>query len=547
MMVGELQLRYGDKTMKTASKVNSKAVAILRISSLRQEENTSHALQEKETRRYCEATGLDLVRTERIIESAKNSELRKKYRAIFDWAIKTGIKHVVFYKYDRETRNLTDAERTEALARNGIVKIHYVADRKVFDENTPDSEYLNRDLHAVISKNYVRDLSTKVNSAMKAKAESGWFPSNHVPLGYTTQRLKNDSGRDRKTGSIVIRDPDTRKVKQVQREFELRASGLSIDRIRDQIVKEGFISPEQISKYRKSAIHYRLTDPFYYGYFRWQGTVYKGNHEIIIPTQVLDQVRRNSGKRGQGKRSKGVFGGGWLKCAKPDCGCVIIFDPKTKLIKETGKERVFPYYHCTNGKKAHTTMKGMNVSEEALWTQFGQAIEGITIPKELAEDIAQAMNETQEKARAAIKKQMADYREALKAIESEEDNLYRDFKRGLIPSEDSYRRQLKHVRNERLRFTHLLEQAQLQLNDAVLETAQSILELAMNAKSRWLKLEASERRSMLDKILSNPTLDGVTVRYEMKKPFAIVSRMASSSNWWANGRPTPSLFPPQKS
>jgi hypothetical protein len=90
------------------------------------------------------------------------------------------------------------------------------------------------------------------------------------------------------------------------------------------------------------------------------------------------------------------------------------------------------------------------------------------------------------------------------------------------------------VKANRLEFTKLLEAATLAITDAGMKTVQSTLELATSAKSRWKMASATERKNLLNQLLSNPILDGLTVRYEIKKPFRVLSEMAVSSEW----RPT---------
>jgi hypothetical protein len=65
----------------------------------------------------------------------------------------------------------------------------------------------------------------------------------------------------------------------------------------------------------------------------------------------------------------------------------------------------------------------------------------------------------------------------------------------------------------------------------VIETAKTVLELATSAKSLWIDRSAYERREFLNKVLSNPILDGLTVRYELKKPFAVLLKMNEKDKW----------------
>lgn len=90
---------------------------------------------------------------------------------------------------------------------------------------------------------------------------------------------------------------------------------------------------------------------------------------------------------------------------------------------------------------------------------------------------------------------------------------------------------LQGLRSERDRFTALMDKAQGEISDAIFVTAKKILELAKNAKELWFKRTMEERRDFLEKILSNRVFDYPSVRYEMKKPFRILSAMALSSNW----------------
>ena len=85
--------------------------------------------------------------------------------------------------YDRETRNLSDAESNEKLVRLDKIVLHYVRDRKVLHKFSPDSDFFLRDIQAVSNKQFVRNLSAKVSDALLAKAEDGNYPGNWPPLG----------------------------------------------------------------------------------------------------------------------------------------------------------------------------------------------------------------------------------------------------------------------------------------------------------------------------------------------------------------------------
>ena len=108
---------------------NNKAIAFLRVSSLGQEGNTSRMTQERDVKSYSSALGLELVEICYLVESAKDSSMRKKYKEKDRWADKNSIRHRIFHRYDREARNLTDNENTETKVRQDKVDLHYALDK----------------------------------------------------------------------------------------------------------------------------------------------------------------------------------------------------------------------------------------------------------------------------------------------------------------------------------------------------------------------------------------------------------------------------------
>lgn len=502
---------------------NNRAVAILRVSSSGQKNGSSPETQLTEATDYCVGLNLNLVKSTKVVESAKASSDRDKYHAAIRDALKQGIRHIVFFMYDRESRNLTDNEQNEILVRQDKIVLHYSNEGKILHKNSPDSDFFVRDINAAANKNFSRVLSAKVRAAMRTKAEGGYFPRNHPPLGYMNQKLKDENGVElkRKT-AMVPNTKEPRKIAQVQREYELRGlQKLSYAAIREQIISEGFIALEKIGSYGISQVESRLKNKFYRGYFDWEEIEYKGKHELIIPAHILRAVDASFGKRYKARTETAIFGNEWLKCS---CGCSVVYDPKVKTNKTTGQAKTYHYYHCTNGKRAHESLKGMAVAEEVIWKKFGEVVEGITISSELAQRIAEGLNETKEKAIEVTRREMASFKEAQRELERKEDALYQDYHAGVIDKE-FFKRNQERIRADRSRYEDLLENRSVAIASAGFDTAQSILELAMSAKTLWENRSVVERRAMLDTILSNPVLDAPTIRYDLKKPFLVLMKI----------------------
>jgi hypothetical protein len=511
---------------------NRKAIAIIRKSSDEQS-SISHETQETEIMNYCRQHGLSLDPKNifRITESAKDSEHRRKYNAAIDAALSRDLRHVLFYMYDREARNLTDAEKNAKLVKADLLCLHYVREQKVLHKGSPSSDFFMRNIHVVMNTQFIENLRVKVVDGMKQKASMGWYPSNNVPLGYSVKRIVDENGRVMKRGATVGISPDEKRVKWVQREFELRAKGYSFRDIRQAIIDEGFVSHEKSAKYRIGAIEQRLKNIFYDGRFLWREIEYDGKHPRIISPELFkaaQRVGRGFYKKRDFGMEHGLFADGFLHCA--ECGCRVIYDPKIKTAKMTGKKTTYHYYHCTNGRMAHVSQLGMNLSEDKIWVQLERAVDAISITPELAKDIAKALNEGQSKTVSNGARKVSELKDAVRQLEAREDQAYDNMERGNIDAE-AYQRLVKRFRAERRDLNFAIHTVESDMKGGFRETALTTLELCKEAKSLYKSRSANERADFIKRLVSNPRLNGATIEFDLKNPFGVLAKINKTENW----------------
>jgi site-specific DNA recombinase len=511
--------------------INKRGLGIVRVSSARQDGNVSHETQEAEIRKYCALHRLELTDIIRLVESAAHGKDRKQYAAAMKRAETQGCRHVLFYVYDRETRNFTDAERNERLVRDDRLVLHYVRESKVLHKGSPDTDFFMRDIQAATNKQFIRALQTKVIDSMEQKAQSGWYPSNSAPLGYIVRRPVDEDGKElRKLPSIIVRDPREKNVRWVKREFELRARGLTLDQIRDKCVAEGLVPPEKLKTYTRAAIEYRIKNPFYRGQFIWRGKEYAGRHELIIPPRTAAlalSVGRRSFQEPRELYGGGIFGGGWIRCA--DCGSTIVYCPAVKILKTTGKRRVWKYYRCANGKRAHASLSGLHVQEHELWPQFDQAVDSITLPAALADSVSRALNRRLAEIAREQGKVTEDAKTRATRLQTREDRLYDDLSAGVIDRE-TYERQLNRFRVERAQLER--DAAMGSKSALISQNAESVLKLCKSAKRLYKGRSDAEKRVFLEKLCLNPTLKSKTIRYDLRKPFSVIATIRETGEWW---------------
>jgi site-specific DNA recombinase len=531
--------------MDWRSYANNKGIGIIRRSHARQIENCSVEIQKAEIQKWADEQGITVCKYIEFIESSKDSAYRKKYNLAMGEAQKSGASHCFFYMPDREARNLTNVEQNQVSVLRGDIVIHYVRDRKILHKYSSESDFQLREFQAVMDKSFSRKLSIRTKDSQAHKIGNGDYPGNKAPLGYIIQKSKDHSGRELKRGATLAIDSSENDRNWVIHEFKLYAEGYSFKAIRDACVDAGFVDSNKLLSYRPSSIEKRIKNPIYFGKFRWEKKIYDGRHKLLMPPDILKAVKsRITGGKVYGKRNfgeNGLFANSWLMCGDANCGCAISYDPKTKIIKTTGREKIYSYYHCANGRGVHGNLKKMNITEERLWERLEKSLDEITITKMFAKQVAEALNQSHSDACAATNAEIDMFDSRLKEIEGRGSKLVDAVLDGLI-DRDQLVQKKSELDSEKNKILERMRIAQLAITGRVSETAKTILELAIDAKSLWKEQSPRERLEFLKLILSNPTWDGVSVRYELKKPFALLREMKGLEDWRPLGNSNPRLL-----
>lgn len=504
------------------------AILLVRISDPKQDKGYSRAAQKQYGLEYCAKNNFELVAEPfDFIETASKPGERSKFDEMMKFIEKFVSKpnrrlHLVVEKKDRLTRNFTSQEQLQALVMQGKLVIHYYKDKKVIDVNVSPADVFNDDIQTAVAKYSSLNTRREVKKGMLQKARAGWLPGK-APLGYVNVRVGTEDRHGRKEAQIHV-DPDHRNVDAVLRIFELRATtSQSYRDIARAVLSEGILSPHKTKHFGKANVANILTNRFYEGEYKKGGEWHKGLHQIFVPAQHLAVAfGKEKGPYAKGKR--GLFSG-FIRCADQQCRCQIIFDPKKRVLK-SGAVSLHTYYRCSDGRDVHRDggQKQVNVTEDTLFDEFLKPVRDISISDRLAHAISALLKRSHEKAIAAHRRTMDGYKQALGALERKEDELYDDLKRSLV-DEATYHRRIQKIRDERCHFTGQLERGQEQIATAFYQTSDKILELAKNAESLWKERTPQERVDFLKSILSNQTLDGVTIGYELQKPFRIVAEM----------------------
>jgi len=516
---------------------NDRAMLICRISDRKQKDGVSLEAQEKGGTAYVEDVGLKLVSTRPFQETAKKSTLRAEFHAAIAEARQAHIKHLVFSFWDRITRNFTDAELLEEMIRDDEITLHVAAGRTVLHAESGDSEFFMFDINVAQAKQDNRLRRRKTIDGMEQRCRNGWYPS-RTPSFYAQQPALDEDGRPKRRGGTVV-GPSEEGRRLVRREMELHLRGFSLEWIREKCVAEGLVPAKYLRTYTPTQIDKHLKNVFYAGLpkphdgfksqFVWRGIWYEGKHEPIFTAEEWEKLKASFGQRKLFKKlqHEGLFGQGPLLLACEACGCKITYAPKTKA---SGVK--YHYYRCADGRRMHrgNGEPQVNVKEDDILDQLVAAVDAIQITDAFAKAVANALNETHRAAMEAKKKSADVYRAEIRTLEEKEDRLFDRFDGGEI-DRDTYDRQLARLRADKTDRFEKLREADTEIDTAYLDTAQDVLELARQAKSLLETRSREEKRDFLARLVWNPRLEGRTVRFDLKKPFAVIAKMRASNDW----------------
>ncbi len=235
------------------------------------------------------------------------------------------------------------------------------------------------------SKYYVDNLAENTKRGLRQKVRRGECPG-RAPLGYIN---------DVRSKTIVV---DTRRSPIVVKAFELYAKGDS--RLQD---IANFLASKNVKTdgglpLKKDQIAKMLTNPFYYGHFRYAGEVYEGKHKPIISKRLFDEVttvfeRRRHRRTTKHNEPKPLCG--LLRCGS--CNMMITGENQVKRQKN-GNVHYYTYYHCTKKRKNTARCPEPHIRQEILDEQLSDLLNEYAMPDSWAMTLNKMLDEDEKKA-----------------------------------------------------------------------------------------------------------------------------------------------------
>jgi site-specific DNA recombinase len=468
------------------------AVIYARVSSREQErEGFSIPAQLKLLQEYAHAQEFNVVREFVDVETAKVTGRKQFAEMVRFLGRDKGCRTVLAEKTDRLYRNFRDSVTLEDLE----VEIHFPKEGSVVGRNAKSQANLIHGIHLVLARNYSQNLREEVMKGMQQKAEQGIYPG-RPPFGY----------RNNKGERTIELDPE--KAPVIRRLFELYATGShSLSSLRQAL------SVEFGTRITRTYLGAVLNNPFYMGSFVWQGKLYAGTHESLIRPELYAQVQNVMHRRSQPRQYKHHFAfGGLLRCAYDDC----------RITAQLQKK--YTYYNCS-GYRGKCSLPYFR--EEDLAERLGAILKGLYVPDEVLFQLAQSMKMDKDREVELTRVQQARLQQRLSSVRNRIDQAYQDKVDGKIQEEFWLRRSTEWQAEEQQIIAQ--QSPAIPKTDRVLDL-QRILELANNAYFLFVDQSPTEKGKLLRMVLSNCSVDAVTVYPTYKKPFDLMLKSAKTND-----------------
>ena len=272
---------------------------------------------------------------------------------------------ILAWNPDRLARNSIDGGRIIYLVDTG--KITSLKFPTFWFEPTPQGKFMLSVAFGQ-AKYYTDNLRENILRGIRQKIRRGEF-SAKAPLGYFNEPRLRTIEPDRKTFN---------KVREVLRDF---ATGeYTLTKIQSKMFSLGLVSKEG-KPLHLSTIQGILSNPFYYGHFKYRGEIHQGSHKPMISKKLFDKIQEALISNGKPREKRGPKNFQFLNFAVcGECGYAITAERK---IKKSGLK--YHYYHCTFKGKTQKCNQTRFLREEELAKQIKGTCQKVSLSDEWRE------------------------------------------------------------------------------------------------------------------------------------------------------------------
>ncbi|OGL22456.1 hypothetical protein A2707_03980 [Candidatus Saccharibacteria bacterium RIFCSPHIGHO2_01_FULL_45_15] len=190
------------------------------------------------------------------------------------------------------------------------------------------------------------------------------------------------------------------------------------------------------------------------------------------------------------------------------------------------KKQKYVYGHCTQSRFKHDFKY---VSEDLITDQIMHVFESIRIPEEAYQEVSSVLRQTHEDKKRYRDQTLSSIETEITKFQNRIDRVYEDYLDDKI-TEELYKRKSDEYRTNQKKLQRQRDNIEL-VDDEYFGTVFHLLNLAKNAPKLFQKANIEQKRSLIQIVLSNFSLDGDQLRWKLKEPFETMVLCNVNSSW----------------
>ncbi len=490
-----------------------KAVILARVSSKEQEDGHSLDAQIQSCYEYAIKKGFHVIEQFKIVESSK-AVGRPEFSKMINF-VKSNPKDlaIICYCVDRLQRDFDQQHiELQKLISKSNTQIHYVKNEFIEHKDMDSGDKFRKNLDVLLANDYRNKISDNVKRSIKKKLEEGTILSDS-PLGYLNIKRLD---KDKEKAQVYI---DQERGESIKKMFEEYATGLySMHEICIRATNKGLKSKKGF-KVSKSQVENILRNPFYYGYMKYQNTLYKHIYPALISKELFDECQSvRKGKRNvKSKRSEKQFIlKGLLKCQHCQCS----YSPEIKKGK---------YIYMRPTKSKGNCEYCYHINENKILSQIEKLIAKLYIPNNILLEIDEELNKNsvnEHKIKLDQENKLqTQYKKLQTRIKKVRDLFIDD-----NISKEEYEDLLQEINSEKHDIENKLQRL-TDNNDIFNKTVSNIFNIASKASYLFRSSELQEKRQIISTLFTNLEMDSEKLVFKARKPFDMLLNSYQRPSW----------------